>query len=64
MIPAVWLASGPYTMWLFPVTHPMSAAHQYTSSSRMSKMQRWVAATPVRPVVCTIPLGFPVVPLV
>ena len=51
-------------MYECPVTHPMSAAHQYTSSSWMSKMDRCVAATPVRypPVVCTMPFGFPVVP--
>ena len=44
----------------------MSAAHQYTSSSWMSKMKRWVVATPTMypPVVWTMPFGFPVVPLV
>jgi hypothetical protein len=33
MIPVVALASGPYTMYEWPVTHPTSAAHQYTSVS-------------------------------
>ena len=46
------------------MTQPMSAVHQYTSSSRRSKIRRWVADTPVRypPVVCMIPFGFPVEP--
>src|ERR687891_1524480 len=38
MIEVVPFASGPYTMYECPVTHPMSAAHQYTSvSGWMSK---------------------------
>ena len=46
------------------MTQPMSAVHQYTSSSRRSKIRRWVADTPVRypPVVWMIPLGLPVDP--
>jgi hypothetical protein len=42
----------------------MSAVHQNTSVSRRSKMYFVVDATWVRypPVVCTMPLGFPVVP--
>ena len=64
MTPVAPLASGPYTMYECPVTHPMSAVHQYTSSSRRSKIIRCVALTPVRypPVVCTMPLGLPVEP--
>ena len=46
--PVVWFASGPYTMYECPVTQPQSAAHQKTSSSWMSKIMRWVAATWVR----------------
>ena len=48
------------------MTQPQSAAHQKTSSSLMSKIIRCVVATWVRypPVVCVIPFGFPVVPLV
>ena len=30
-------SSGPYTTYEWPVTHPQSAVHQYTSSSRRSK---------------------------
>ena len=64
--PVVWFASGPYTMYEWPVTQPISAAHQYTSSSWMSKMSRWVEVTWVMypPVVWAMPFGFPVVPLV
>src|SRR5207302_1280849 len=48
MTPVAPLASGPYTMYECPVTHPMSAVHQYTSSSRRSKIIRCVAPAPVR----------------
>ena len=54
-------------MYECPVTHPTSAAHQYTSVSGFrSKTYLCVHATCVRypPVVCMIPLGFAVVPLV
>ncbi len=46
------------------MTQPMSAVHQKTSSSRRSKTQRQEAYVQVRypPVLCTIPLGCPVVP--
>src|SRR5947199_412518 len=57
-------ASGPYTMYEWPVTHPMSAVHQNRSSSFRSKTYFIVVATPTRypPVECWIPFGFPVVP--
>ena len=42
------LASGPYTRYECPVTHPTSAVHQKTSSSFRSKTSCVVAATPVR----------------
>jgi hypothetical protein len=48
MIPVAPFANGPYTMYEWPVTQPMSAAHQYTSSDLISKMSRWVAVTPTR----------------
>src|SRR5579862_7125922 len=58
------LARGPYTTYECPVTQPTSAVHQNTSSGLRSNTMRVVAATPVRypPVVCTMPLGLPVVP--
>ena len=58
------LARGPYTMYEWPVIQPMSAAHQYTSSSRRSNTFACVDAAPVRypPLVWTIPFGFPVLP--
>src|SRR5256886_2547496 len=57
-------ARGPYTMYEWPVTHPMSAVHQNRSSSFRSKTYFVVVATPTRypPVECWIPFGFPVVP--
>src|SRR5207249_4452715 len=57
-------ARGPYTMYEWPVTHPMSAVHQYRSSSFRSKTYFIVVATPTRypPVECWMPFGFPVVP--
>jgi hypothetical protein len=36
--PVVPLVSGPNTMYEWPVTQPMSAAHQYTESGFTSKM--------------------------
>src|SRR5688572_6038871 len=42
------LESGPYTTYEWPVTQPISAVHQYVSSSRKSKMYFVVAVTPVR----------------
>ena len=48
MMAVVWFASGPYTMYEWPVTQPMWAEHQNTSSSWMSKIIRWVAAQPTR----------------
>src|SRR5919201_3173202 len=64
MTPVVPLASGPNTMYEWPVTQPMSAAHQYTSLSLMSKIILCVVATPVRypAEVWTMPFGFAVVP--
>src|SRR5919202_4891714 len=58
------LASGPYTMYEWPVTQPTSAVHQKTSSSFRSKTYLWVDAVPTRypPVVCSMPFGLPVVP--
>src|ERR1035437_11107962 len=60
------LASGPYTTYECPVTQPISAVHQYVSSSCKSKTSFDVKYGCVRypPVVCTTPLGLPVVPLV
>src|SRR6058998_3049119 len=57
-------ARGPYTMYEWPVTHPMSAVHQNRSSSFRSKTYFIVVATPTRypPVECWIPFGLPVVP--
>ena len=54
-------------MYEWPVTQPQSAVHQNTSvSGCRSKTYLCVNATCVRypPVVCMIPLGLPVVPLV
>ncbi len=54
-------------MYEWPVTQPTSAEHQYTSSSGFrSNTCLCVHATPVRwpPVVCRIPFGFAVEPLV
>jgi hypothetical protein len=42
------LASGPYTTYECPVTQPMSAVHQKTSSGFRSKTYFVVAATCVR----------------
>src|SRR4029079_556479 len=39
MTPVVPFASGPYTMYEWPVTQPMSAAHQYTSAGLPWKAQ-------------------------
>jgi hypothetical protein len=44
----VALASGPYTMYEWPVTQPTSAAHQYTSSALTSKIISWVNDVPRR----------------
>src|SRR6202046_5362727 len=52
-------------MYEWPVIHPTSAEHQYTSSSGLrSNTYLWVADAPVRypPVVCRIPFGFAVDP--
>src|SRR3989344_8771789 len=57
-------ASGPYTTYECPVTQPISAEHQYTSSSLISKtyLQVRVAYSKYPPVVCRTPLGLPVLP--
>src|SRR4029078_8543767 len=57
------LESGPYTTCEWPVTHPTSAVHQNTTSSRRSNTSFVVPLTPVRypPVVWTMPFGLPVV---
>jgi hypothetical protein len=42
-------ASGPYTMYEWPVTQPMSAAHHHRSDSGLrSKTSWWVHEQPVR----------------
>src|SRR5947209_15358168 len=48
MTHAAPLAIGPYTMYEWPVTQPISAVHQYTSSSFRSKTYLWVQAVPTR----------------
>src|SRR3954453_10448293 len=59
------LGGGPYTMYEWPGTQPMSAVHQKTSVSGLwSNTALIVYDVWVRnpPVVCRMPFGLPVVP--